>query len=305
MIPSSLKANVMLRGGTKARWEFMNPVLGMREPGLELDTHRFKVGNGRTAWLDLPYWDNQDSTEISDAVAAYFLVNPVKDGEDGEDATIEQVADAVASYLQTNPPEPGEKGDPGTTTWAGITDKPSTFAPAPHNHPASDITGLVIQWADVQGKPVSFLPSPHGHSISDVSGLQTALDARLQSVSWAQVTGKPTTFTPSSHTHVIADITGLQPALDARGNTPIGTATVTETALIALTAGVRKVNVPIAGVVPNANYALFPTGQTPAGYAIADVVCVNAGMLQVSVTAPLLALGATYSIPVRVVRINT
>lgn len=34
----------------------------------------------------------------------------------------------------------GDKGDPGTTTWAGITDKPSTFTPSTHNHAASEIT---------------------------------------------------------------------------------------------------------------------------------------------------------------------
>lgn len=36
----------------------------------------------------------------------------------------------------------GNTGPPGTTTWAGITDKPATFAPSSHTHPASDIIGL-------------------------------------------------------------------------------------------------------------------------------------------------------------------
>ena len=36
----------------------------------------------------------------------------------------------------------GEKGDPGTTMWAGITDKPSTFTPSTHTHQISDITNL-------------------------------------------------------------------------------------------------------------------------------------------------------------------
>lgn len=38
----------------------------------------------------------------------------------------------------------GDKGDPGTTTWAGITDKPTTFAPATHTHAVSEITGLGV-----------------------------------------------------------------------------------------------------------------------------------------------------------------
>lgn len=36
-----------------------------------------------------------------------------------------------------------------------------------------------------------------------------------------------------------------------------------------------------------------------------DAICTTAGQLQVSLTAPALAIGASYSIPVRVVRINT
>lgn len=36
--------------------------------------------------------------------------------------------------------DPGEQGPPGTTTWAGITDKPSTFPPDAHTHSKNDIT---------------------------------------------------------------------------------------------------------------------------------------------------------------------
>lgn len=89
------------------------------------------------------------------------------------------------------------------------------------------------------------------------------------------------------------------------GATLVGTATITETALIALTAGVRRVNVPIAGVVPGANYIAFPTSAPPAGYGIMDAICTANNTLQVSLIAPLLAIGASYSIPIRVVRINT
>jgi hypothetical protein len=36
----------------------------------------------------------------------------------------------------------GDKGDPGTTTWAGIADKPATFPPSAHTHVIGDVTGL-------------------------------------------------------------------------------------------------------------------------------------------------------------------
>lgn len=38
--------------------------------------------------------------------------------------------------------EKGEQGNPGTTTWAGITDKPSTFTPSTHTHTVSQVTDL-------------------------------------------------------------------------------------------------------------------------------------------------------------------
>ena len=34
----------------------------------------------------------------------------------------------------------GQTGDPGTTTWAGITDKPTTFPPSTHQHGVTDMT---------------------------------------------------------------------------------------------------------------------------------------------------------------------
>lgn len=36
----------------------------------------------------------------------------------------------------------GDVGPAGTTSWTGITDKPSTFTPSPHAHPISDVTDL-------------------------------------------------------------------------------------------------------------------------------------------------------------------
>ena len=44
-----------LRGDTLARWTSFNPVLAARELVLETDTGKFKIGNGVTAYLSLPY----------------------------------------------------------------------------------------------------------------------------------------------------------------------------------------------------------------------------------------------------------
>jgi hypothetical protein len=44
-----------LRGDTLARWTAFNPVIAARELVLETDTGQFKIGNGVSEYLDLPY----------------------------------------------------------------------------------------------------------------------------------------------------------------------------------------------------------------------------------------------------------
>lgn len=42
--------------GTSARWEALNLILGPAEPGVEIDTGLFKIGDGHTSWMDLEYF---------------------------------------------------------------------------------------------------------------------------------------------------------------------------------------------------------------------------------------------------------
>lgn len=115
-------------------------------------------------------------------------------------------------------------GTASAVDWSGITNKPSTFTPAEHNHAISDVTGLQTALDDkATANSVSSETSrateveatlsaaisaetsratqaeagkantAHSHSISDVSGLQTALDGKAS----------------STHTHAITDVTGL------------------------------------------------------------------------------------------------
>lgn len=43
------------RGWTKAEWIAKNPTLAAREIGIEVDTDLFKIGDGLTDWVSLPY----------------------------------------------------------------------------------------------------------------------------------------------------------------------------------------------------------------------------------------------------------
>lgn len=54
-----IKSYFRLRRGTSDAWSRVNPVLLYGEPGFEKDTNKLKIGDGTSAWNDLPYlgWD--------------------------------------------------------------------------------------------------------------------------------------------------------------------------------------------------------------------------------------------------------
>ena len=54
------------RNDTKANWAAANPVLLRGEMGVEIDTRKFKFGDGTSRWLELEYV----SKDLEDAVAA-------------------------------------------------------------------------------------------------------------------------------------------------------------------------------------------------------------------------------------------
>jgi len=54
----------VLRGGTAAEWNEKNPILRAKEPGVETNTGKFKIGDGQTFWVDLPYYLNEDAVKI-------------------------------------------------------------------------------------------------------------------------------------------------------------------------------------------------------------------------------------------------
>jgi len=56
---------IQVRRGSTPGWEGADPVLGAGEPGLDLTTGVFKVGNGVDVWVDLPAV-NQAPAPISD-----------------------------------------------------------------------------------------------------------------------------------------------------------------------------------------------------------------------------------------------
>lgn len=57
----SRNRRVQLRRGNAAAWAARNPTLLSGEIGLELDTNKFKIGNGETPWNSLAYFTSPAS----------------------------------------------------------------------------------------------------------------------------------------------------------------------------------------------------------------------------------------------------
>jgi hypothetical protein len=86
--------------------------------------------------------------------------------------------------------------------------------------------------------------------------------------------------------------------------TVLATVTLAQTAVIAINAGIRTVTLACSGAKTTDDLVIQPVGALPAGYAVHNAVCTSAGQVQVTLTAPLLAIGAAYSIPCRVVALR-
>jgi hypothetical protein len=101
---------------------------------------------------------------------------------------------------------------------------------------------------------------------------------------------------------------GANGAAGQSGATLLGTITLSETAVVAITAGSRRLTVSVPagwGVVAGQNLLVFPVSVPSGAYATHDVIATGPNTISVGLTAPLLAVLASYTIQARLVRINT
>lgn len=102
-------------------------------------------------------------------------------------------------------------------------------------------------------------------------------------------------------------LASLNGAAGKNASAMLGSVTIAQTATVAISAGTRRMVVTIPagwGVVAGDPLVALPTAAI-AGYAVHDVVAVSATSLSIGITAPLLAIGASFSIPCRIARLNT
>jgi hypothetical protein len=56
-----MPVQIQLRRGTASQWSSANPVIAEGELCIELDTKKFKVGDGVNHWNDIPYTENHNT----------------------------------------------------------------------------------------------------------------------------------------------------------------------------------------------------------------------------------------------------
>lgn len=77
----------------------------------------------------------------------------------------------------------------------------------------------------------------------------------------------------------------------------LGTVTIAQTAAIAIAAGIRAITITgVTGLLAGDTVILTPTAALPIGYGFHNAVATANGTLQVTLSGPLLAIGASYSI---------
>lgn len=92
--------------------------------------------------------------------------------------------------------------------------------------------------------------------------------------------------------------TGPNPAIK------LGNITVSQSATLAISAGARIVEVDAPGALATDSLVATPVADVPAGYIIHKVWSTTNNKVKVQLTAPLLAIGASYSITMRLVALR-
>lgn len=122
--PTTVYTTIQHRSDTAAGWTFYNPVLAVAEPGVELPAVAgvragMKIGDGVTAWLDLPYAIAPGGTvpPVLADIVQYETgsVNPVLLPTSGEVIICRPITDATATPVTIQPSVDGQTIEGGAS----------------------------------------------------------------------------------------------------------------------------------------------------------------------------------------------
>lgn len=198
MANTTLNSKIQLRNDTAANWTTSNPILLKGEMGVEIDTGKFKIGDGATQWSGLSYISTQvnsataapTTTDLGYEIGTLWLVTPANSvyvliAKTETAATwirlvnsseITKVAAATTADKLSTPRTIGITGDgTGSTTFDGsanktitLTLKNSGVAAGTYTKLTVDAKGIVTAAETIEAADLPTIPS------SKISGLGTA-----------------------------------------------------------------------------------------------------------------------------------
>jgi len=201
----------------------------------------------------------------------------------------------------------GVKGDTGNTGAAGSTGATGAQGPsgviavtAPITNGGTS-TSATIGISSASGSSAGSMSSADFTKLSGIATgatntpLATTNPAALGTVS----VGVGTTAARADHVH---------PLQTAGVNTLVGTLTVSQTAVIAISAGWRKVTVTVSsglGLTTGTPIILVPSSSLTDGYTIAtNAYVASSTTVEVMLQAPLLAIGQSYSFVMKIIKLG-
>lgn len=199
---------IRLRRDTSEDWLFYNPILASGEPGIELDTNRFKVGNGVIEWNDLPYMLGNLSGLVlkigsNNATAIQWEVGDVLNIVGSGDTQVQynDLTNNIIIYSSgTLPPISNQ----AIISGLGYIPQPTgSYASGIHSHIISDVSGLqtVLNSKQPSG---SYANLSHFHQLTDISGLVGSLNSKQPLGSYASADHNHTLFISNGINNVIS-----------------------------------------------------------------------------------------------------
>lgn len=260
-----------------------------------------------------------DPKVIEQKIAQWMNANPPAGGQPPTDAQVRAVVDAYMAQFPAPKGDKGDDGDKGDKGNDGADGKDGEDGQSIKGDAGSDgrtpefiKNGGFIKWRYVGDGPWNDLVA-----LADLEPSQSEVQQRVNTYIAANppADGKSVSLQASNgyiqfrqgdgawQNLVSLDaITGPRGA-SALVNLP--NVTLTQNAAIAISAGIRTVTVTgVTGVLAGDALLLLPITDLPAGYAIHNAWSTVNNQVKVTLTAPLLAIGASYSITMRLVALR-
>jgi hypothetical protein len=158
-----MATRIQLRRDTAVNWASTNPVLSLGEPGVEIDTHDMKIGDGVTAWNNLAYTAKDGSLQsVFVSVDDYYSQRP-RISEDGVNWTAEVATGSSGTFHSSDWNVNGIAIGNGVIVYRGYDSRASKdelrYSEGPYQaavRPDSDITRVGPNGEDITWVSLTF-----------------------------------------------------------------------------------------------------------------------------------------------------